>query len=272
MIQPEEESANHVKLGTETPTTAEALTQQEPTYTAHVEPTNPIQSSITANISGWASFFSSRSLLAKRITYTEDREEDTMEVMDIDEGVDERDSTISLAATPESRAGKDLAAQEMRAPKSLPGPPRSPSPSPRPKSRPDDVKGSKRTSVSPTPSKGSGRASPRVPPPPNLVLPTWDDTFLLPPRSVVPREKSDSVLTKTVRFVSGMLFAKDDGASTETDARSRNEGYFADLGKELPRTWDVIGEPIDAGILQGCKRVVVIGIHGWFPGTSTYIL
>jgi len=69
-----------------------------------------------------------------------------------------------------------------------------------------------------------------------------------------------------------MLFAKDDGASTETDARSRNEGYFADLGKELPRTWDVIGEPIDAGILQGCKRVVVIGIHGWFPGTSTYIL
>jgi hypothetical protein len=24
--------------------------------------------------------------------------------------------------------------------------------------------------------------------------------------------------------------------------------------------------------LQGCKRVVVIGIHGWFPGTSADIL
>jgi len=80
------------------------------------------------------------------------------------------------------------------------------------------------------------------------------------------------VLTKTVRFVSGMLFAKEDDTSTEADkARSKSEEYFADFGKELPRTWDVIGEPID-GILQGCKRVVVIGIHGWFPGTSAYIL
>ncbi len=50
-----------------------------------------------------------------------------MEVMDIDKGVDECGSTISLAATPESHAGKDLATQEMRAPKSLPGLPRSPS-------------------------------------------------------------------------------------------------------------------------------------------------
>jgi len=49
-----------------------------------------------------------------------------------------------------------------------------------------------------------------------------------------------------------MLFAKDDGASMETEARSRNEGYFADLGKELPRTWGVIGEPIGAGILHAC--------------------
>lgn len=251
-IQPEEEeseSANHVELGTVTPKTAEDLTRQEPTSTAHVEPTNPIQSSITANISGWASFFSSRSLLAKRITDTEDREEDGMEVMEIDEGVDEGGST-----------------------KSTPGPPRSPSPTPKPKAKHDDVRGPKRTSVSPAPSKGSGRASPRVPPPPNLVLPTWDDTFLLPPRSTVPREKSDSVLTKTVRFVSGMLFAKDDGSSTETDkARSKDEEYLADFGNELPRTWDVIGETIDDNILQGCKRVVVIGIHGWFPGSS-YIL
>lgn len=266
-IQSEEESANHVEPGSVTPKTAEALTTQEPTSTAHVEPTNPIQSSITTNISGWASFFSSRSLLAKRITDTEDREEDGMEVMEIDEGVDERDSTL------ESRAGKGPAAREMRPSKSIPGPPRSPSPSPKPKAKRDDVKGSKRTSVSPTPSKGSGRASPRVPLPPNLVLPTWDDTFLLPPRSTVPHEKSSSVLTKTVRFVSDMIFAKDDAASTETDkARSKNEEYFADFGKELPRTWDVIGEPIDGNILQGCKRVVVIGIHGWFPGTSAYVL
>ena len=249
-IQPGDESANHAELGTVTPNTAEALTPQEPTSTAHIEPTNPIQSSITANISGWASFFSSRSLLAKRITDTEDREEGGMEVMEIDEGVDECVST-----------------------RSVPGPPRSPSPSPKPTAKHDNVRGSKRTSVSPAPSKGSGRASPRVPPPPNLVLPTWDDTFLLPPRSTVPREKGDSVLTKTVRFVSGMLFTKDDSISTETDkARSKSEEYFSDFGNELPRTLDVIGELVDGNILQGCKRVVVIGIHGWFPGTFTYPL
>jgi hypothetical protein len=269
MIQQEERCANQVALGTETPKTAEAPTQQEePTSTAQIdiEPTNPIQSSITANISGWASFLSSRSLLAKRITDTEHREEDTMEVMDIDEGDDERSSTLSLAVTPESRAGKDPAARETLASKSIPAPPRSPSPSPRPKAKPDDLKGSKRASVSPAPSKGSGRASPRVPPPPNLVLPTWDDTFLIPPRSSVPRVNSDSAFTKTVRFVSGMLFAKDDSASVERDkAHSKSGEHFADFGNELPRIWDVIDEQ-DDNFLQGCKRVVVIGIHGWFPG------
>lgn len=272
-IRPEEESANHVELRTETPKMAEAITPQELISTAHVELTNPIQSSITTNISGWASFFSSRSLLAKRITDTERREEDGMEVMEIDEGVDEQGNTLSLAVNPEFRAGKDPAARETQLSKSVPGPPRSPSPSPKLKVKHDDVKGSNRTSVSPTPSKGSGRASPRVPPPPNLVLPTWDDTFLLPPRSTALREKSDSVLTKTVRFVSGMLFAADDGAGTETDkARSKSKEHFADFGKELPRTWDVISESIDGNVLQGCKRVVVIGIHGWFPGTSGYVL
>jgi hypothetical protein len=195
-----------------------------------------------------------------------------MEVMDIDEGDDERGSTLSLPVTSEFRVRKDATGREMLASRSIPAPPRSPSPAPKPKAKPDDLKGSKRPSVSPTPSKGSGRASPRVPPPPNLVLPTWDDTFLLPPRSSVPRAKNDSAFTKTVRFVSGMLFAKDDGASVERDkARPKTED-IADFGNELPRIWDDIGEQIDGDILQGCKRVVVIGIHGWFPGTSAFVL
>lgn len=273
MIKPEEESANQVAPGTETPKTADSPTQQEATSVAQVELANPIRSSISTNISGWASFFSSKSLLAKRITDTEHREEDTMEVMDVDEGDDERGSTVSLAVTSDSLVGKDPAAREIVASKSAPATPRSPSPSPKPRVKPDNLKGSKRTSVSPTPSKGSGRASPRVPSPPNLVLPTWDDTFLQPPRSTVPRARTDSTLVKTVRFVSGMLFAKDDGAGTERDnARSKPEEHFANFGKELPRIRDVIGERIDGDILQGCKRVVVIGIHGWFPGKSADIL
>lgn len=71
------------------------------------------------------------------------------------------------------------------------------------------------------------------------------------------------------------------------------------FGKELPRAWDVIEEArvehataarqtapgsgkskgkgkapaqeehvgLSADVLRGCKRVVVIGVHGWFPGS-----
>jgi hypothetical protein len=66
-----------------------------------------------------------------------------------------------------------------------------------------------------------------------------------------------------------MLFAKEDGTSTwKGKARSKDDESSADFGRELPRLWDVIGESIDGDVLKGCKRVVVIGIHGWFPGTS----
>ena len=273
MVQPEDECADQVEVEKNTPKTAEAEgevlreapVEQGAASSTHVELANPIQSSITANIYGWTSFLSSRTLLAKRITDTEHREEDTMEVMVIDESDYERSSTV---VTSEARAGKDAVAREARAVKQPPAPPRSPSPSPKPKAKPDDLKGTKRTSVSPAPSKSSGRASPRVPPPPNLVLPAWDDTFLTMPRSSVPRVQSDTALAKTVRFVSGMLWAKDDGASTgKGKARSTDDERFADFGGELPRIWDVIGERLDGDVLRGCKRVVVIGIHGWFPGT-----
>ena len=273
MVQPEEGCPNQVEVEKQIPKMAEAEdevlkeapVQQGTASSAHVEPANPIQSSFTANIYGWTSFLSSRTLLAKRITDTERREEDAMEVMEIDESDYERSSTV---VTSEASGGKDSVARETRVIKQPPAPLRSPSPSPKPKAKPDDLKGTKRTSVSPAPSKSSGRASPRVPPPPNLVLPTWDDTFLTMPRSSAPRAQSDTALAKTVRFVSGMLWAKDDGASTgKGKARSTDDERFADFGRELPRIWDVIGERLDGDVLQGCKRVVVIGIHGWFPGT-----
>lgn len=274
MVQPDEGCANQVEVEKKIPKTAEtedevlteAPVQQGSASSAHMEPANPIQSSITANIYGWTSFFSSRTLLAKRITDIEHRDEDTMEVMDIDESDYERSSTV---VTSETRGGgKDAVARERRGIKQPPAPLRSLSPSPKLNAKPDDPKGTKRASVSPAPSKNSGRASPRVPSPPNLVLPTWDDTFLTTPRSSVPRAQSDSALAKTVRFVSGMLWAKDDGGSTgKGKARSTDDESFADFGRELPRIWDVIGEQFDGDVLRGCKRVVVIGIHGWFPGT-----
>ncbi|KAG8934603.1 hypothetical protein FRC01_001704 [Tulasnella sp. 417] len=40
------------------------------------------------------------------------------------------------------------------------------------------------------------------------------------------------------------------------------------IGKELPRVWDVLDHEHGtlANQLSGAKRVVVVGIHGWFPG------
>jgi hypothetical protein len=179
-------------------------------------------------------------------------------------------------------------------------------------------------SVSPVPSKKSILSSP---PPPNLVLPTWQHTLHIAPRNVVPvnvkpqrflddQGVGGKLLGKTMRFVSGVLFSRDaqDGSSGpggqvkgKEREMSRDDGIerqvtkweeerFKAYGKELPKAWQILegnfsttskGSPVGAGtsgmgeggaqneglpshemkdVLRGCKRVVVIGIHGWFPG------
>ncbi|KAF8161693.1 hypothetical protein B0H34DRAFT_390777 [Crassisporium funariophilum] len=225
---------------------------------------------------------------------------------------------------------------------------------------------SKRT-ASPAPSKKSIAA----PAPPNLVLPTWQDTFHTAPRNVLPprpvRYVDDQgvggavalgagtggtgagvggkLFGKTMKFMSGVLFAKDgEGAGAiggagggargkgkeRARAPSEREGSgegsavvedllsavererkerFREFGKELPKAWKVFDDAgwdtslgstrmglgrrtsssasgsgfpvvgkgkttaigggetdVVADVLKGCKRVVVIGVHGWFPG------
>jgi hypothetical protein len=151
-----------------------------------------------------------------------------------------------------------------------------PKPVVKPGKKPNELKATKHMSVSPASSKGSGGESPRVPTPPNLVLPTWDDTFLSPPRSTVhrlgQRPETSSTFMRMVHLVSGMLFAGENGTSTGKDkALLEEDGSFADFGRDLPRSWDVIGERLDGDILRGCRCVVVIGVHGWFPGTSANV-
>ncbi|KAH6867890.1 hypothetical protein BKA70DRAFT_387392 [Coprinopsis sp. MPI-PUGE-AT-0042] len=202
---------------------------------------------------------------------------------------------------------------------------------------------------SPAPSKKS------IPPsPPNYVLPTWEDIFHVPPRSVPPPpptspavppslpqtassspdEGTKTILGKTMKFVSGVLFAKDppqnhangSGPSTLSPSKvQRSSGSrprtsrlgsainsdgggstldihallqqervkrFERYGEELPKAWSIVDPPpvtpptpslrrslsfegflpgsssvrqVD-DVLRGCKRVVIIGVHGWFPG------
>ncbi|KAK0186507.1 hypothetical protein F5146DRAFT_1066176 [Armillaria mellea] len=258
------------------------------------EEVNPITSTIVTNRSGWAAFFSSASssrLGAKRIEDAKPSGE--MEVMDIDE-----DDSPGNSEAKDSLKSEDMLKLGQTDKPNVGSPPPSPT---RTKgkdgetkreipqliisedvkskaakrkssgSRPPSISSSKSPSTksgTSTPKKTSGTTTPpkkpvapRTPPPPNLVLPTWQDTFLSEPRNIVPvTPQSSSRLGRTVRFLLG-------GSTDGGKGKER-----ADVGVGLPRAWDILqgqSSPSEAGmgdVLRGCKRVVVIGIHGWFPG------
>lgn len=85
-----------------------------------------------------------------------------------------------------------------------------------------------------------------------------------------------------MKYVSGVLFSGERSASTAAGAgtgsgsseasvdidagKGREEDRHAHFGKKLPRAWGVMRDQLDPDVLRGCRRVVVIGIHGWFPG------
>jgi hypothetical protein len=128
-------------------------------------------------------------------------------------------------------------------------------------------------SPSPTPSKAS-MTPPRTSPP-NLVLPTWDDTFLSPPRSLVPPAPTPpppaqkGKLEKTLRFMSGVLWSGQDekGGSVKGKEREKEREHpFLQFGMELPKALDVVGQAFDPSSLHEKCRVVVIGVAGWMPG------
>ncbi|KAJ7900164.1 hypothetical protein B0H14DRAFT_3080532 [Mycena olivaceomarginata] len=164
-------------------------------------------------------------------------------------------------------------------------------------SSPSPSVASKASTGTKTPTKAPSIAPPRSPVP-NLVLPAWVDTFHTAPRSVVPQRLLDSgktvgraVMEKTMRFVSGVLFAADSptikkrsssanhGKGKVKDREEREqERRFEEWGLGLPRAWDVLKPSVGKGessgvkegnvqdVLRGAKTVAVIGIHGWFPG------
>ncbi|KAG6908575.1 hypothetical protein DXG01_004133 [Tephrocybe rancida] len=399
------------------PPPAEPEPEPEPESTPAPEPepkpepaVNPVEATLSTNRSGWASFFSSRALLVKRIPDVE-RDKDGMEVMDIpdDEGgsvevvgegekVEQRGKDKVEVGKDKADVKKEQKGKEEVKPKEEPGkgkaergrpiaipaknstqdktaastsrassltpstslkakappliiadsikfsvPTKPPSPTPSTKSVastkstaapiPSSSAASSSTAATTKPgtkkASGSGsRAHTPTPRAPNLVLPTWDDTFHALPRSRAPPshdpnpnshnagEGSGGALSKTMRFVSGVLFSGD-GADSDPEKRARErererereekerERRFGAFSAALPRAWDVMRHPdppapppasaqqsrwgkgkgkerareTGAGlglghgekaqmedVLRGCRRVLVIGIHGWFPG------
>ena len=410
------------------PTSAEG---DAPSASAHPPPPmNPITTSMEANWGGWASFFSSRSLMVKTLGYgrrrrVQDvkRDEDGMEVMDLDDDEDERRDVGEGALSKDSvredgERGKALSSSPILIAKSRPvilkpldsqdgqtsrieiqtsdrkgeqsfskspakssvsstpekGNSRSNTPIPvtiPPSSSPSSRDGNHSQSLPKTPAttkniNNTRTASPAPskksitsqPPLPNLVLPTWEQIFNTAPRNMVPitskpgRYPEDQtvggrLLGKTMRFVSGVLFARDahDGSpepekqikgkeremdrNRDLDFKKWEEERFRDFGKKLPKAWQIeeaglnavttpttpttpmshtpifgFGSPkftkkgdsrssnkesqIGVGssgideyddqfhslgmkdVLRGCKRVIVIGIHGWFPGVFLF--
>lgn len=140
--------------------------------------------------------------------------------------------------------------------------------------------------LSPSPSKKSGTSTPISPRngPPNLVLPTWGDTFHAPPRSLLPISmmrkgdgRTEYAVTKTIKTlwskgweVAGIGSVKGK-ERVETQGASGKAGpsELGEFGKSLPRASNVVGDQMDPRVLHEACRIVVIGIAGWSPGAVT---
>ena len=303
--------------------------EQAPVTVSLYEPSNPIQASISDNRSGWLSLFSSRSLTVKTITDgSTSKQDEGMEVMEID---DEPSPTVAIEVPIGKGKVKDAPRQRSAAaspaplsllsvspkpslssspPPTTPPAPKSPnkpaSPSAPPKEQEPkkqeppappltDSEPLKRDTVrasSPASSKSaSGAATPR-PAAPNLVLPTWGDTFHTAPRSHPPPARPSgharSKLTGALSYVAGALFSGEGGRARaksvsggkgkQREQRLRtpeqpdvNPEILA-YGQDLPKALDVVGEQLNPYILNGGCRVVVIGVAGWSPGKSSFIV
>ncbi|CED83378.1 hypothetical protein [Phaffia rhodozyma] len=135
-------------------------------------------------------------------------------------------------------------------------------------------------------------------PPPNLVLPTFSDIFDHPPRSTPPRPLlsqpvqdptsntngrvkkrtiAKNVISSLTTYVYGprstnMTRDVDTNKGERTSTEGLDSQYLEDPeSRGLPRTW-VVQKGLKGGDEKGkalgiqcVKRVVVIGVHGWFP-------
>ena len=194
-----------------------------------------------------------------------------------------KSSSLKVPGSPAQPPKKEIEKEPERGEKE----PRKKDPLAPPLTNSENVKETaKRTSerpLSPSPSKRSGTMSPRNGPP-NLVLPTWGDTFDAPPRSLLPismMRKEDGrgeyTVTKTIKTlwskgweVAGMGSVKGkERAGTQGEGWKAGPSELGDFGKPLPRALNVVGGQTDPKVLHGASRIVVIGIAGWSPGAVT---
>jgi len=81
----------------------------------------------------------------------------------------------------------------------------------------------------------------------------------------VPPKTEKTKLSKTLSYVSGVLFHKDESTQGKGKGKAQ-EPEFLRFGQGLPKGLDVLGEQLHPYILNGGCRVVIIGVAGWTPG------
>ncbi|KAI8461308.1 hypothetical protein BY996DRAFT_4573625 [Phakopsora pachyrhizi] len=215
---------------------------------------NPIVSIIPETSGGWANYFSSRRPIpgTKKIEETERR---SVESMEIDTNAIDGDQPMIY---------KDNRPKELRSSSTSVLPPLTDS-----------------TLSSSQPNK---KITTR--PISNMVLPSFEDTFMSPPRSFYPQTpSSSSMLKQTFGLVQAYIFPippefpqtvagdEEEGNSTGSERRTKKkkrkviEIFEQNKHKStrLPRCYDLLG--IDrVERLKKIKQIVIVGIHGWFPG------
>jgi hypothetical protein len=193
-----------------------------------------------------------------------------------------KSSSSKVPGSPAQPLRKEIEKEQGHGKKDPPAPPLTNSE----RVKKEATKGGSGRPSSPSSSKGSGTSTPIQPRngPPNLVLPTWGDTFHAPPRSLLPismmrkeDERGEFAVTKTIKMlwsrgweVAGMGSEKGKERAGIQDAGGDvGPSGLGDFGKTLPRAFDVVGNQMDPKVLHGVCKIVVIGVAGWSPGAFT---
>lgn len=262
------------------------------------EEENPVAKTVASSKQGWAAFFAQRAMAGRLLggggqgeEKKEGEQVEGMEVMDVPD--DEE-----LNAVREVVIGSPLDNERAKSPPPPQGKPKGGGPpgerEPRKQGPPDlpltDSQSVKRAAAnrnaSPAPSRSSGKATPPASArkTPNLVLPTWGDTFHAPPRNVPPPRPKEMQSGGTARKVKGALkymsgvlgslAGEEEGTGKDSKGKGKARAKpKVPFGMGLPKAWDIAEPQADGGrgtdVLRGAKNAVVIGVHGWFPGMSS---
>lgn len=109
---------------------------------------------------------------------------------------------------------------------------------------------------------------------PNLVIPSFTTTFDRPPRSFLPPKPviptpppQPGLAWRALGAVGSYVYPGQEKVEEKVDARpkeTRGLKEGREIGTDLPRRIGLGGEDPDDG-WKNVKRVVVVGVHGWFP-------